>query len=116
MNSMKNLAFICFFFLSQIVVHAQGGYQPKLNMQLSRMAANEQLRQNHINLLVQGDIAKIKTFAEEKGGFFRYAVGNIATIRIPVSAINDLASLNQVTRIENPMNNYTAMNDSMRSK
>ena len=103
-------------FLFNFVAEAQVNFQSKLNLHLSKLAANEQLQAQQINLLVQGDINKIRQIVEVHGGLFRNAVGNIATVKIPVSAILVLASSKEILRIESPVGNYTTMNDSMRSK
>ena len=95
------------------MLFAQGTH--KLNFHLAKMIADENMQQKQINLLVQGNVEAIREFAEHNGGLFRYALGNIATIRIPVSAIPLLAASDQVGRIENPGNKYPTMNDTMRS-
>ncbi|HMT27759.1 MAG TPA: hypothetical protein PKD91_00630, partial [Bacteroidia bacterium] len=87
----------------------------KLNLQLVRMINDPELQNTQVNLLVQGDIDMIKTLTESHGGLFRYSVGNIATVKIPVYAILQFSTSDKIKRIESPSGNYMAMNDSMRS-
>ena len=109
----KSIPFLLFMFMMPAMLFAQGTH--KLNLRLAKMIADENMQQKQINLLVQGNVEAIREFAEINGGLFRYAHGNIATIRIPVSAIPLLAASDQVGRIESPGNKYTTMNDTMRS-
>ncbi|MBP9082141.1 MAG: S8 family peptidase [Bacteroidia bacterium] len=109
----KSIPILLFIFMIPAILVAQGTH--KLNFHLAKMIADETLQQKQINLLVQGNVEAIREIAELNGGLFRYSHGNIATIRIPVSAISVLAASEQVGRIENPGSNYTTMNDTMRS-
>jgi subtilisin family serine protease len=113
---MKNLKYI----LTSLILivfsgnaFAQGG--EKINLYLHKIMNDNEMQQKQINLLVQGDVSFIKGFAESHSGVFRYSVADIATIKIPVSAIRNLMAFAQVKRIESPVNNYTVMNDSTRS-
>lgn len=96
-----------------IQLRAQG--TEKLNLELAQLITDRDMQQRQIHLLVQGDIAFIQHYTEGCGGVFRYSVGDIATVRLPLSALANLARSPQVRRMESPMNQYVAMNDSMRS-
>jgi subtilisin family serine protease len=113
LSNMKRIIITLIWVLSVSSVWAQGG--EKLSLSLSQMISDETLQHKQINLLVQGDLAAIRSYTENSGGLFRYSVANIATIRIPVHALAGLASSESIRRIEMPANNYTVMNDSMRS-
>lgn len=104
---------IIILFTLPIGLMAQG--TEKLNLGLAQLIADPGLRQKQVHLLVQGDIDFIRLYTESRGGLFRYSVGDIATVRLPVSAITNLAQSPYVRRLEDPMNQYIAMNDSMRS-
>jgi Subtilase family len=112
---MKNFLTCCLLTLVSLNVSGQSGNQPKLNLHLANLIANEQMLHKQVNILVQGDISVIRQLTENNGGTFRYSVGNIATIKLPVAAIPILGASKQVHRIESPGCNYTVMNDSMRS-
>lgn len=111
---MKNVLALVIIIISIIQVSIAQDHR-KLDMQLYKMMVDPELQQKHINLLVEGDVDAIRIMTENHGGLFRYSVGNIATVKIPVSAIFNFSESVKVKRIENPARNYTAMNDSMRS-
>ncbi len=112
---MKNILLSCLLFLYSLTSYGQANNMQKLNLHLASMVENEQMQQKQVNLLIQGTISEIRQLTELYSGLFRYAVGNIATVRIPVSAIPAFTASKEVLRIETPINNYTVMNDSMRS-
>jgi len=112
---MKKFLLSCFLSFGVFVAIGQGQNYSKLNLYLVQLLENEQMLHKEVNLLVQGSLTEIRQITEANSGTFRYAVGNIATIKIPVSAVPELAASKQISRIESPINNYTAMNDSMRS-
>jgi len=111
---MKNVLLVVLIVTSIIQVSDAQDHR-KLDMQLYKMMVDPEIQQKQINLLVEGDVDAIRTMTENHGGLFRYSVGNIATIKIPVSAIINFSESNKINRIENPGRKYTAMNDSMRS-
>lgn len=111
---MKNALLLVIIFTSLIQdIDAQD--HRKLDMQLYKMMLDPEFQHLHMNLLVEGDVDEIRTLTENQGGLFRYSVGNIATIKIPVSAIVHFSESTKIKRIENPGRKYIAMNDSMRS-
>src|SRR4030095_16293928 len=112
---MKKFLIFSVITLVYAVASGQAPNQSKLNLHLAQMVSNEQMQQKQVNLLVQGDIGEIRKMTQTWGGTFRYAIGNIATIRIPVSAVPEFAASKKVNRIESPGNHYFALNDSMRS-
>ncbi len=111
---MKNIL-TGFLLLCSTFVAAQANYGHKLNLSLANLIADEQSQFKEVNLLVQGSLSEIRELTELHSGIYRYAVGNIATVRIPVSAIPAFAASQQISRIESPFNHYATMNDSMRS-
>lgn len=111
---MKHLAFISIFFLV-IFNSASGQDHRKLNMGLYQLMNDSELQQMQINILVQGNINLIKQLTEINNGIFRYSYGDIATVKIPVSALQQFSLSNLIKRIESPGYNYKTMNDSMRS-
>ncbi len=113
MKIAKHLLSVIFFLSLAQTASAQGG--EKLTLSLHKLLNDKEMHNMQLNLLVQGDIAFIRSFTESHAGVFRYSVADIATIKIPVSAIRNLAAFPQVKRIESPVNNYTTLNDSTRS-
>ncbi|MDQ3050030.1 MAG: S8 family peptidase [Bacteroidota bacterium] len=112
---MKNLLICSLLCLGSLIVAGQSHDLQKLNLQLARMIADPLMQHKQVNILVQGSLPLIQQITENHGGIYRYSVGNIATIKIPVTALPVLASAEGVSRIESPGNSYTVMNDSMRS-
>ncbi len=111
---MKNVLLTAIIIISAIQVSIAQDHR-KIDLQLYKMMVDPELQQKQINLLVEGDVDLIRTMTVNQGGIFRYSVGNIATIKIPVSAIIGFSESSKIKRIENPGRKYTAMNDSMRS-
>jgi len=109
--------FLIFSVMSLVYTLASGQVYPqsKLNLHLVQLITNEQMQQEQINILVQGDISEIRKLTQNWGGIFRYAVGNIATVKVPVIAIADFAASDKIKRIESPGSGSVALNDSMRS-
>jgi subtilisin family serine protease len=90
----------------------------KLNLTLAKMMSDPNMRERQVNLLVQGDVAAITDFAISRGGILRYAHGDIATVKLPVSAVHDLSIQPFASRIEMPGyggSNPVPLNDTMRS-
>src|SRR5688572_8486149 len=113
---MKNYLIYCMLFLSVPVAFSQGFNGQKLSLRMAKMIADEQLQHTQVNVLVQGDIEEIRNLTSQWNGIFRYSIGNIATVRVPVAALTALAASHKTSRIEMPGNNrYTVLNDSMRS-
>jgi subtilisin family serine protease len=88
----------------------------KLNLSLVKMI-NEPgaAAGNQINLLVKGNVNALKAFVENVEGEFRYNYGDISSVIIPVNKVAELSGKSWAKRIASPMNNYVALNDTMRS-
>ena len=67
-----------------------------------------------IALFVKGNIGTIKRITLETGGVFRYAYGNIASVKVTVAGIKMLLANPAVERLEGGSHPMRAMNDSMR--
>lgn len=72
-------------------------------------AQNEQLP-----LLIQGNIATIKTITENAGGSFKYFAGDIASVVVPVKNIHLFFENKSITRIEGNNARLKLLNDSVR--
>jgi subtilisin family serine protease len=111
---MKKYLLVVLTFLMSLQVNAQD--LRKLNMRLSKIVGNPEMRDKHVNLLVKGNINLIRSFVENHNGIIRYYYGDIAAVKIPGNAIINLAGSDFVSRMEAPGGNYLPMNDSMRSE
>ncbi len=112
---MKNYLIYCMLILLAPAAYSQVPSGHKLSLVMARMIADEQLQNTQVNVLVQGDIEEIRRLTSQWNGIFRYSVGNIATIKIPVAALPAFDASHSTSRIEMPGNRYKALNDSMRS-
>jgi hypothetical protein len=87
---MKKLFTLFAFLLACLVAISQP--VTKFDFYLAQKQAA--LEQNSINgsqiieVLVKGNIEGIKLLTDKSGGFFKYSYGNIAAIRIPLSALH----------------------------
>src|SRR4051812_25712554 len=88
------------FTLTVFSIAASSQNSSKYNFSLVHKLKEQRLQNRDIALLVQGDVNEIKSKTEEIGGLFKYSIGNIASIKISISKINQIASLKSVTRIE----------------
>ncbi|MGP8216655.1 MAG: S8 family serine peptidase [Bacteroidia bacterium] len=67
-----------------------------------------------IEVLVKGNIGGIKQLVKKYGGTFKYSYGNIAAIRIPLSALSAFYLSNSVIRMEGAPPHIKPCNDTMR--
>ncbi len=108
----KDLIFpiIVLFALSVNAQEAMVKIDPLLDVFLERnVNANKQME-----LFVQGSPNAIKDFTRTHGGIFKRSVGNVSAIRIPISAVRDLAALDQVDGFEFSLTPGHVLNDSMK--
>ncbi|MDC0231298.1 S8 family serine peptidase, partial [Aureispira] len=95
-----NYPFVCFLFFS-ISMFAQ--QSSKLNTDLYiQMQAGE--HQNNTSIfvpaLVKGDLSVIEHLVKEDGGYYKYGVKDIASVRISLSTVEKLLNSPAVLRIE----------------
>jgi subtilisin family serine protease len=90
----------------------------KISFSLQRKMAEAKRTVNYdISIFVKGNPEEIKAKTLEVGGYFKYAVTNIAAIRIPINRVNDIASIASVSRIEDnnlhpqPLNDKALINN-----
>lgn len=99
--------FSAFLLFAAINVSAQS----KLNFTLAEKQS--QLSSEIIDVLIKGDISVIRLLTENAHGVFKYSSGNIASVKIPVSALASLISNKSIIRIEAYPPNFRPMNDTM---
>lgn len=83
-----------------ILVLSAAGQTSKMNFSLNRKLQDVSRLQDEIAVFVKGDVEKIKAQTRLLGGVFKYSAGDIAAVRIPLSAVPLLAAKDYVTRIE----------------
>ncbi len=83
----------------------------KMNFGLKRKLIDNSIDTREISVLVKGNIDAIKAKTISLGGVFKNSSGDIASIRIPLNKIEELAGIAEVQRIESSDYKLTPMND-----
>ncbi|HLG36325.1 MAG TPA: S8/S53 family peptidase [Bacteroidia bacterium] len=91
--------------LSAAIVLSSGAqdqkqWQAGMNYSLYKKVNDASRQSYEIAVFIKGDVEKIKSETEKLGGIFKYAAGDIAAVRIPVSSVAELASKTFISRIE----------------
>ena len=95
-------------------VHAQP--LSKVNFSLAQKLNSDQLNTRIVSLFVQGDVSVVQRFAQNNGGRFKYSADDISSIELPLGAVTNLASMEEVKAIEDNHMKMQPLNDSMRVK
>ncbi len=111
---LKKYSFVLGLALLNLNLNAQS--LSKANFSLAQKLNGEFPTNRQLALFAQGDVAVIKKYAEQHGGSFKYAAGDIAAILLPLGAVQGLADLEKVSAIEDNYMKIEPMNDSMRVK
>lgn len=93
------------------VVQHQIVQPSKMNFGLKRKLLDKANDLREISVLVKGNVDEIRTKTTELGGVFKNAAGDIASIRIPLNKIEELAKIASVQRIESNDYKLQPMND-----
>ena len=103
--------------LLMFIFSAQGQQSSKLNFSLQKKLSQARQSDHQVAVFIKGDVNEIRSLTESVGGVFKYAAGDIAAVRIPLSKIPQLASSGKIQRIEDndlklqPMNNQMLVNN-----
>jgi len=100
-------------FLLCFIMNSSAQNSAKLNFDLQKKLANARHADYEIALFVKGNIEDIRRETESLGGFFKYAAGDIAAIRISISKIQQLANVGSIVRIESNDLRLQPMNDQL---
>ncbi|MBK5285744.1 MAG: S8 family serine peptidase [Bacteroidia bacterium] len=106
---MKKFVSVILFVIVVLNVSAQN----KMNYSLFKKINDMSRQSDEISVFVKGDIEKIKTETEKVGGVFKYSAGDVAAVRLPLSAIQDFASKNFIARIEDNDMKLQKLNDTL---
>jgi subtilisin family serine protease len=85
--------------------------QSKMNFALAKK--NQSPSSELIDIFVKGDISSIKQLVNNSNGVFKYAAGDIAAVKIPVSALTTFVNNKTIARIEAYPSHFKVMNDTM---
>lgn len=112
---MKKTLFLICLLSAQCVFAQLSENRPvrsKMNFDLQRKMQNI-TAEREIAVFVKGNMEDIKRQTEQLGGVFKYAAGDIAAIRLPISKLDQLASTATITRIESNDLKLQPLNDQM---
>ncbi len=86
-------------------------HSSKMNSGLKRKLKTGNNEEREISVLVKGNVDIIRSKTIELGGVFKNSAGDIASIRIPMGKIEQLAKVAEVQRIESNDYKFIPMND-----
>jgi subtilisin family serine protease len=92
--------FILSFFLSSAFLTNAISQTPKINFALHQLLTQSNSSARIVSILVKGDPQKIKSVVLQDGGKFKYAMGGICSVTLPINSIKDLAGKDFVKRME----------------
>ena len=78
------------------------------DLQAGRMSANQE-----VSVFIRGDVEKIREKCTEKAGLFKFSAGDIASVRLPLSALSAFADEGFVERVEGCDQKMELFNDTM---
>ncbi|CAN5540384.1 hypothetical protein BH11BAC2_BH11BAC2_21080 [soil metagenome] len=87
--------------------------QTRLSYRLACLLERESDPLKPINVLVKGDVNYLKEEVSRMGGIFKYAAGNIASVKLTVQAIRTLSVDPRIIRIEEGSVKLQQLNDKM---
>lgn len=96
--SMRKIQLICLLFLIPAVVYSQT--VAHMNSGLVQSLAENPTSEQLVPLLVKGNMELINNQTKQLGGFFKYHVGDIAAIKLPLNKVPELAALKGIFNIE----------------
>lgn len=96
---MKYFLIISFLLYFHVTDAQERSIYKKLTPELEELIYTAKDSTKIVDILVKGDSSLIKTFLEQNGGFSKYTVGKISSIRIPICKIISLASLSTVSKL-----------------
>jgi hypothetical protein len=97
---MKRPLLLFVFIISSAFLFAQEGYK---NLDLfTRMKIEEgTFPKGDINVLVQGDLHKIKKAAEKFGAYYKYGYKDLAAVSVPLNKFDEFVTAEGILRFEN---------------
>jgi subtilisin family serine protease len=89
------------------------GQQTKLSFALSKLSNSSLRSSEKTAVLIKGDPGKVRAAVAACGGEFRYNIGSISSVNIPIASLKTLASWTFVLRIEEGNIRLHPLNDTM---
>ena len=104
------------FFIAFLFACYQSFGQASVNMNLYKKMHTPEFATHEMFLLVKGDVSQIRDFVKLTGGKYISSAGDIASVRLTVSAISQLVNKPFVKQISSDIYNFKTMNDTMRMR
>ncbi len=111
---MKSFFHFCLLLLS-VVLTVSAAAENRMNLALHRAVQSDPASTRIIDVLVEGDITAIRAWSANENATCLRTSGDIAWLRIPVSALGALHENSFVKRIEAYPMNVSVLNDTMRA-
>ncbi|MBS1765548.1 MAG: S8 family peptidase [Bacteroidetes bacterium] len=86
----------------------------KANFSLVKKIYSDNSPSKRIAIFAQGDNDAIRAYTIEHGGVVKFVAGDISSLVLPLSAVNGLAALKEVSALEDNSMKLIPMDDSMR--
>ena len=96
---MKQIIFFVCIFSFHVAIARDLLLHDKLTFEIEKLIQSPEDSSRLVDILVKGDSEEIKFFMESNNGIYKYTVGRISSVRIPVSKITALASLSSVVKL-----------------
>ena len=96
---MKQIIFFVCIFNFHVAFARDPLFHDKLTPEIEKLIQSLKDSSRVVDMLVKGDSAEIKFFMENNNGIYKYNVGRISSVRIPVSKITELAYLSSVVKL-----------------
>lgn len=103
-------------FIAIFLFCSQAFGQASVNMNLYKKIHAPEFADHEMYVLVKGDVYQIRGFVKSAGGKYIGSAGDIASVRLTVSAISQLVNKPFVKRIGSDIYNFKTMNDTMRMR
>lgn len=87
--------------------------QSKISFDLAMKMQHTAYQNREIAVLIKGDVEHIRETVTGQGGHFKFSAGDIASVTVPVSAMEILIKDDKIVRIEQGTQKMKALNDSM---
>jgi subtilisin family serine protease len=88
----------------------------KLTLNLHHAIKNSPDANSTITVLVKGNLAEVKNYLRNNNGSVRYSAGDISSVTLPLSRLEELSSKSFVSAIDGTLHHYAILNDTMRRK
>ena len=90
---------------------SHAGVDHKISISLQKRIEANQRSAEMIAVLVKGDLEKIKVNIQALGGIYKYGYGRIASVKIPLSNVKELALEKSTSYIDDVRGRVVSLHD-----